>query len=118
MASSQRVLVVDGLTETEQVLKAVLEPRGLQVNRIRSAGKGNALQDDRPPDVVVFHADETSPNATDAVPWQNVPRVIIGTAHLPAEDGHAGNSKDRHLRNPFQYAELIQAIEGLLDQRD
>ncbi len=118
MASSQRVLVVDGLTETEEVLRAVLEPRGLQVNRIRTAETENAFQDDLPPDVVVFHADETGPHATDAVPWQNVPCVIIGTVRLPAGDGHAGNSKDCHLRNPFQYAELIQAIEGLLDQRD
>ena len=36
MTAKQRVLVVDGLSETEEVLRAVLEPRGLMVDRIRS----------------------------------------------------------------------------------
>ena len=106
MTSGQRVLVIDGLPETEQVLKAVLEPRGLEVDRIRSHEAAESRAD--APNVVVIH--ENEPAGTSKA-WQNVPRVIIGSVTMPAN----GQPTDEHrLRAPFQYGELVQAIERLL----
>lgn len=107
MANPERVLVVDGISETAEVLRAVLEPRGVQVERIR----GHRLRDanrDRSPSIVVLH-EESSPAAGS---WPGVPRVIIGS-YQPGEHGEPG-SGSRRLAGPFQYPELIAAIEDLL----
>jgi len=114
VASGQRVLVVDGLVETEQVLKAVLEPRGLQVNRVRGDGNADAESDLMPPHVIVIHADESSPNAVRVENWGDVPRVIIGSAEFPGRADDAAADGRHYLPKPFQYRELIQAIERLL----
>ena len=109
MTSAQRVLVIDGLPETEQVLKAILEPRGLEVDRIRSHGPVESRSET--PNVVVIH--ENGPESS-GESWPNVPRVIIGTTTLPAD----GQGTDEHrLRAPFQYGELVQAIERLLSRK-
>ncbi len=42
--SEQHVLVVDGISETEEVLKTVLEPRGFHVNRILSSTQQKHLK--------------------------------------------------------------------------
>lgn len=107
MANPERVLVVDGISETAEVLRAVLEPRGLQVERVR----GHRLQDvenRRSPSVVILH-EESAPAAGR---WPGVPRVIIGSCQ-PGEDGAPANGS-RRLAGPFQYPELIAAIEDLL----
>ena len=54
---SQRVLVVDGVSDTGDVLKAVLEPRGWQVDRVRRMDQfGEAKLTDRP-DVMIVDAE-------------------------------------------------------------
>ena len=119
MVSGQRVLVVDGLSETEQVLKAVLEPRGLQVDRIRSGSPlsaaaprfGSSHAPTKRPNVVVLHEADDVPYQAQ---WGAVPRVIIGSAHIPEA---AADGSPEYLPHPFQYRELIGAIERLLDRR-
>jgi hypothetical protein len=107
VASGQSVLVVDGLSETTQVLKAVLEPRGLRVDRVRGHQTVSPRASSKP-NVVVLHEDETLPPEDR---WQGVPRVVIGSTELPPTE--PGNG-EHHLPKPFQYGELIQAIESLL----
>jgi DNA-binding response OmpR family regulator len=108
-----RVLVIDGLSETEEVLKAVLEPRGLTVDRIR----GNSFEKtaEQPPSVVVIHLDEPRQTAAASNGFSDVPQVIIGSAEISGCCGPAG--AHQFLRKPFHYRELIQAIEGLLPER-
>jgi hypothetical protein len=111
VTATKRVLVVDGLSETEEVLRAVLEPRGLSVDRIRSAAT-EELATERRPSVMVLHIDE-EPAPTSAPPgWQNVPRILIGAAKLG--DGDAATTREHYLEQPFQYGELIRTIERLL----
>jgi DNA-binding response OmpR family regulator len=114
VAESQRVLVVDGLSETEEVLKAVLEPQGHEVERIQSSEAAISPFDTNPPAVVVYHADEGQVTR-DCEFWRNVPRVIIGSARLadPQQDTTSGS--ERFLRNPFDYRDLILEIETLLE---
>ena len=116
MRSGQRVLVVDGLLETGEVLKAVLEPRGLVVDRIRGhrrAGAGAA------PQIVVIDRDDSTVADAHDRRWADVPRVVIGSADMP--DGwhphQPGTAGQHYLQKPFEYGELVSAIEHLLDRR-
>lgn len=112
MTTGQRVLVVDGLAETEAVLKAVLEPRGLQVDRIRAHQPPDRVTRGARPNVVVLEAHEVEADSNTPRPWDNIPRVIIGAAEIP--EGSPATSDEQHLSKPFHYGELIQAIERLL----
>ena len=114
MIHGQHVLVMDGLSETEDVLKAVFEPRGLQIRRV--SGKRDCESDPaaNPPSLIVIHSEELQKRPQEAERFNNVPRVIIGTADLPEPDNRG--SGEQYLKQPFQYQELIQAIERLLDQ--
>jgi CheY-like chemotaxis protein len=116
VSNGQRVLVVDDVSDTEEVLRAVLEPRGVHVDRVRSARF--ALPDASTPTTpaVVVIDMEPSPvsgaNDDRTASWDNVPQVIIGSIKLPHRTGpHA----ERHyLAKPFEYAELIRAIEKFI----
>lgn len=137
MVSGQRVLVVDGLAETEEVLRAVLEPRGCQVESVRGRHTSRTVTDSGKT-VLVLHEDHRAPRqavSNDAAPgestdwnaseeWEAAPRVVIGKASWPrrrllSEAGlsgaaGAGGTGNRYLSQPFQYGELVQAIEELL----
>ena len=115
MLSGQRILVVDGLSETEEVLKAVLEPRGMQVDRVSRLAPCKPDRDPSAPSVIVLHAEDQPDGAHVADGWNTVPRVIIGSTRAPGKP--ADNSSERYLQGPFQYGELIQAIESLLSKR-
>ncbi len=108
MTSGQRVLVVDGLTETEEVLKAVLEPQGLAVDRIRHHARTDDAE--QKPSVIVVHQDSSSA-ADQTNRWSGIPTVVIGTAQIDAPEPDDG---EQFLAKPFQYGDLICAIERLL----
>ena len=114
MKAAQHVLVVDELTETEEVLQTVLAPRGLVVERLggwaTAVNSSPALR----PDVVVIDADSLPQQFPTCPDWQDVPQVIIGHARNVAGDTPAATSRQRHLAKPFQFPELIQAVEQLL----
>jgi CheY-like chemotaxis protein len=113
---AQRVLVVDGLSETEEVLRAVLEPKGLEVDRVRGADtvvfSRARLAAKKRPSLVVLHVEDgrTPMPASDG--WQNVPRIVIGATKDASPSGLAAH--EHHLEKPFQYGELIRTIERLL----
>ena len=108
-------MVVDGLVETEEVLKAVLEPRGMQVTRISTTRHPDAPMAQDQPSVIVLHESEDLTNRSShrnaATSWDAVPRVVIGRIQTRANQ----REQDcRYLSQPFQYAELVTAIESLL----
>jgi CheY-like chemotaxis protein len=116
VAQGQRVLVVDGLSETEEVLRAVLEPRGLQVDRIR-ANRAPDFAPKRRPSVVVVHVDDAPSVDSAGECWPDVPRILIGATRSPGrpQNGHGNKSHgDHYLEKPFHYGELIRAIERAL----
>ncbi|QDV16485.1 hypothetical protein Pan153_11140 [Gimesia panareensis] len=114
MVNGQHVVVLDGLHETEEVLKAVLEPRGCRVNRIRKPQPGHLIAEQDLPSIVVMH-DDDSANSSHAQPgWDEIPKVVIGSVKVPATD--QAEQSTRFLMQPFQYAELIDSIESLLNQ--
>jgi hypothetical protein len=108
-SSGQQVVVVDGVPETAQVLRAVLEPRGHRVERVR--GFDPSASPTAPGTVLVLHDDGASESARRRK-YGTVPRVIIGSLKSgSAADAHG---TEQRLAQPFQYAELIRAVESLL----
>tara|TARA_R110002167_G_scaffold64898_2_gene183463 strand:+ start:1071 stop:1430 length:360 start_codon:yes stop_codon:yes gene_type:complete len=114
VVNGQRVVVFDGLNETEEVLKAILEPQGCSVDRVRQR---NANDLDCPceiPSIVVVHDDDLNESTTSQPGWNEVPRVVIGSVRKPKNT--SSGQTTRFLMQPFQYAELIDSIESLLQQ--
>ena len=103
----RRMIVVDGLAETAQVLHAVFAPRGHQVERRR--GYENLLAADDAPSLIIVHDDGSGTACRQ--PVATGPQIIIArrgdtVAPLPAAE--------RRLSQPFQYSDLIAAVESLL----
>lgn len=111
MNSLPRVLVIDGSSDTETVLKAVLEPRGTSVGRHRNHRFASRLDASSSPEVVVIDLDAEPDALRTASPWQNSLRVLLGS-HRPSSTAHG----ERFLAKPFQYPELVRLIEELLDE--
>jgi CheY-like chemotaxis protein len=113
---AQRVLVVDGLSETEEVLRAVLEPKGLEVDRVRGADTGvfsrARLAAKKRPSLVVLHVEDGRAPMPASDGWQDVPRIVIGATKDAPPSRLA--AVEHHLEKPFQYGELIRTIERLL----
>jgi len=104
--SAPHVLVVDGITDTEAVLKAVLGPRGTHVERTRGTLL-NQRDDEKSPHIVVIDLDEASAAET-ASCFGESHRILIGSVKMRVE------ARDRFLAKPFQYPELLKTIEDLL----
>jgi hypothetical protein len=104
VTTAPRVLVFDGLSETEAVLRAVLEPRGARVERRRSseASAGECS----PPQLLVMDLDEPAVE----IAWPDVPRVVLSSKPCAVEHTPAG-----FLEKPFQYPELVHMVQRLLD---
>jgi CheY-like chemotaxis protein len=117
----ERVLVVDEISDTAEVLQAVLEPRGVIVNRVCRWGQAAMTSVEDRPAVVVCDAESLAAQALPAGGnWHGVPQIIIGTIRRNgsyAQDPTAPDVERRYLQKPFQYAELLQAIETLIGPR-
>ena len=86
VSNPDRILVVDEASDTAEVLQAVLQARGVSVQRVRRLDPSATNAGENCPAVVVLNAesmDGTSP--ADLAIWQHVPQVIIGTVRI---DGH------------------------------
>ncbi len=112
-----RLVVVDHSTETADVLQAVFAPRGVQVERRRAPARRSGA----PRDAEVFVLDEDFPATSSSVSppapeMRN--RVVLGSPAAPPAVGAAGADSANYLPKPFQYAELIRAVETLLAERE
>lgn len=107
MNSAPRVLVIDGTSDTEAVLKAVLEPRGTQVERTRGNSARTQHAAASSPHVVVIDLDDDTAHAS-ASRFEESHRILIGSVKTTVDKG------DRFLTKPFQYPELLRTIEDLL----
>ena len=120
MSNRERVLVVDDVTDTAEVLQAVLEPRGLTVNRVSRLEQTPLPAVEGRPAVVVVDAEACNgANHAGWENWQSVPQVIIGTVHLhpAAKSGGSSSAGRRYLQKPFQFADLVNAIEALIAEQ-
>jgi CheY-like chemotaxis protein len=103
------VLVIDGPSETATVLKAVLEPHGAIVDRTRSHAAAHRFQTANQPDVVVVDIDQPH-RSDDVLPvWNQTPHVVVGAAWSPLPSRNS-----RFLQKPFEFPELVRAVQDLL----
>ena len=112
----QRLLVVDGLAETEEVLRAIFEPRGMEIDHVKAKSNDSSCET-QDANVIVLH-EETTGQPVTGRHSSDVPRVIIGrmerTQPTRRAEASAASSSERFLAEPFHYGELVQAIEDLL----
>jgi CheY-like chemotaxis protein len=127
VSNRERILVVDEVSDTAEVLQAVLEPRGVTVNRITRWGQTESSTAENRPAVVVYDAESSADGApTTGGNWHGVPQIIIGTMRVDrtSDTGNSGSqaaapdSARRYLQKPFHFAELVQAIEDLIAPRE
>jgi DNA-binding NtrC family response regulator len=120
----QRVLVLEGASETADVLRELLAADGTVVERIRGHRVAHTWSVRPQPSVVVVDLDETPPQVEPPV-WHQTPHVLIGSTRVPlTEPGAAQQSvtetaqKTRFLEKPYQVPALVAAVKDLLaDQR-
>lgn len=114
VSNGQRVLVVDDVSDTVEVLRAVLAPRGVIVDGVR-AGRPVAVPAPQTPAVVVIDLEPSAVEPIDGASWDALPQVIIGSARLPPINPQPeGQPARQYLRKPFEYAELVRAIEKFI----
>jgi hypothetical protein len=108
---SQRVLVIGGVSDTATVLQAVFEPRGATVERSRTH-RPSPANTRFSSEVIVIDLDAEQDFEPQADCSLVSSRILIGsdTPKRIAPD-------ERFLSKPFQYPELVKAIEELLSTR-
>ena len=113
MVNGQRVLVIDGMQEIQAVLHAVLAPRGMQVEWVRSHVQQLPGEAVGRPDILVIDG-SALPNHKSSrnQEWRDVPQVIIGADE--AASTADSDTQHTYLNTPFQFPDLIRAIESLL----
>ncbi len=108
------VLVVDSSDETPEVLRTVLEPKGVKVFSAAEANAGLALLRKHNPNVTVLDVesadDEVLCRDYDQVAGENL--VVLGK--LPRTI-HSF-PRDRVVPKPYHYGPLIRTIEALVEQ--
>jgi DNA-binding NarL/FixJ family response regulator len=116
----QSVLIVDRLSETREVLRAVLERRGLQIFEASEQAEGWELVRRHHPDLIVIDLEESQPPVpSDGFTPQfdgnldAVPILLLGSARWKPRSGPGG----LYFSKPFQYIDLIHKIDELLAHR-
>jgi DNA-binding response OmpR family regulator len=111
------VLIVDSSAESREVLRTLLERRGLTALEAARPEQGLALTQRERPDLIVVDADSDQSSSgenveclCDAAGRTDTPIVILGTLpdprrRLPAE---------QIVAKPYHYGALIRKIDDLL----
>ena len=114
---TSRVLVVDEYSESLEILRTILELRGVNVLEARAADTGLEVMRAEHPQVVVLDLDETaSDDLTIQSAFEDETRrsksslVILGKARMP------GKSRGQVIDKPYQYGQLVRTIEQLLER--
>lgn len=107
------VLLVDPSEETREVLRTVLEPRGVRFLAVSRPGQAAALVRQHAPDLIVVD-DETEDAGADPLEACGAagPPAILVLGKLRRGDLPAGGAS---LAKPYHYGPLIRKIEELLD---
>lgn len=93
MPSRSQVLVVDRQTDMRDVLRAVLEPRGVSVDRVTpgeaahlNTAHGNpaASETQTAPQLLVIDADASTAAVSAMQRWPQVPCIVVGRFELPS----------------------------------
>ncbi len=112
---TRSVLIVDGSSDSREVLRAVLELRGWNIIEADGTVAGLEMADALHPDVILLDtdtqaADDAAVQASfdDASRRNNASLVVIGQARFNGVDSH-----HRIVAKPYHYGPLIRTIDEL-----
>lgn len=110
------VLIVDESAESREVLRTVLEHRGIRTLEAGGAQEGLDLARQHQPDLIVLDLELESnppefPSELAAQAVHQTPLVLLGNARRKAAGPHVGE----FMAKPYHYAPLIRRIEQLLE---
>lgn len=113
-----RVLIVDGSDESREVLRTILERRGVEIVEAGEARQGLTMAGRCQPDLIVLDL-ETLPCEDDELRDQydrqsrrnRTPMVLLGTARSPRT-----SPEQSVMSKPYHYGPLVRTIEDLLRQ--
>jgi CheY-like chemotaxis protein len=114
--ASPRVLIIDRSAEAREVLRTLLERRGVCTIEADRPNDALLLAKDAHPDLIVVDADSDSSatgecveNLCDAAGRTDTPIVILGTLRGPRTQPAA-----EIVAKPYHYGALIRKIDDLL----
>ena len=115
MDPRRSVLIVDESAESREVLRTVLEHRGIRILEAAGAQQGLELARQHRPDLIVLDLELDSgrpqfPSELAAQSARQTPLVMLGNARR-----QAGPQVGESMPKPYHYAPLIRRIEQLLD---
>lgn len=117
MISHLRVLIVDEQEETRQVLRTVLEPRGMQILEASRADRGLELARHHHPDLIVMDVELQTSSPPDIsagfvaeTAEHDTPVILLGSVR----QGKTRLPEGQVLSKPYHYGQLIRKIEELL----
>ncbi len=111
--------MLDDHQETEDVLRAVLEPTGTSVTRVRNWRQLKNYEPKQEEAVLVLHSDESLDAHPEAKSFSQIPRVIIGRAETrapsgtPSEESSHTGVREHQLEEMFEFKDLLRAIDSL-----
>ncbi len=124
---SASVLIVDRSDESRDVLRTVLEPRGVNILEAEQGAEGLTLLREQHPWVVVLdlEIDESNPAKLrdafeDESRRNDTSLVMLGRVDGAIRSGEADHGPEgRHvIAKPYHYGPLIRTIEQLLQQHE
>ena len=116
MDTRRSVLIVDESADSREVLRTVLEHRGLRILEASQPREGLELARQHQPDLIVLDLEPDStppefPSELAAQSTHQTPLVLLGSARRIAAHPHVGE----FVAKPYHYAPLIRRIEQLLE---
>ena len=115
---ARRVLIVDESPDSREVLRTVLERRGVQIYEADGPSTGLDLARKCDPDLIVVDVETVSPSDTccdgfgDQANRDHTPVVLLGSVRT----SQLGPSTAQVVSKPYHYGALIRKIEELLQQ--
>lgn len=116
----QRVLLVDQSDDCRDVIRTVLERRGMQILETSNAGAGLKMLREHRPHVVVLDADtEAADNPTVRTAYHRELAAIEGNMLVLGNIKRDDATSDQHqVWKPYHYGPLIERIEQLVGERN
>ncbi len=116
-AESPTVLIVDQSEECREVLRTMLQRRGLRTVEATEAAHGLELAREHCPDVIVLDLESNASDESsirdqfgDQQTRRDASMVILGSLPRAPE-----TARTRFVQKPYHYAPLIRTIEQLLE---
>ncbi len=119
MEKSRHLLVLDEHHETEEVLRAIFEPAGTSVTRVRSWQHLQKCKPEQSETVLVLHCDQSLQTHPQANNFSDIPRVIIGRTETQnsekasSDQPSSRTTQEHQLEDLFEFKDLLQAIDSL-----